>query len=103
MVIKHLVQAASLVLVAADTILDMFWCISCEMVGLALHRSDSGIEEEELQTDLGQLYNHLSKTTKSKSYPTIHLVVLSCSRRIGDLVLSIIFSNQVLLNAPGLK
>ena len=53
MVIKYLVQAASLILVAVDTIFYMFWCISGEMVSLALHRSDSCIEEEELRTHLG--------------------------------------------------
>lgn len=65
MVIKHLVQAASLILIAIDAILDMFWCISSEMVSLTLHRSDSCIEEEELQTNLGQLYSQRQNLRKA--------------------------------------
>jgi hypothetical protein len=102
MVIKHLIQAASFSLIAVYAILDMLGCVSSKMIRLTLHRPNSSVEEEELERDLGQPLV-IVREYKSILYPTIRLIVLSCSWWIGDLVLGIVLSNQVLLNAPRFK
>ncbi len=64
MVIKNFVQATCLSLITVYTVLDVFGCISSKMVSLALHRPDSGIEEEELETGMGQPYDHRQRQQK---------------------------------------
>ena len=52
MFVEHAVQAAGFVLVARDAVVDFLGCVAEEMVRLALHGSDAGVQEEEPVVDL---------------------------------------------------
>ena len=47
MVVQNPVQAAGFVLVAGDTVVDFLGRVAEEMVGLSLHRTNAGVQEEE--------------------------------------------------------
>ena len=50
--VQHAVQAARLVLVAVDAVVDFLGGVPVEVVGLALHGAEAGVEEEEPVVDL---------------------------------------------------
>lgn len=47
MLVQHAVQPPRLVLIPVDAVLDVLRGVTGEVVGLALHGADAGVEEEE--------------------------------------------------------
>lgn len=80
--VQYAIQPPGLVLVTADAVGDLLWCVSEEMVCLSLHRSNPGIQKEE---------------------PVVDLVAFTGAFGIGDLMFRVVLLNQVLHDATGLK
>lgn len=80
--VQDAVQSAGLIHVAVDTVLDLLWCITGEVVCLALHGANTGILEEE---------------------PVGHLVVFTGALGEGNLVVGVVLLHQILQDAAGLE
>jgi hypothetical protein len=82
MLIQHAIEPSSLILIPINAILDMLRRITGEMVSLALHRSHTGIHEEE---PVGQFY------------------VLAGAGWVGDFVVFVISFLQSALRALSIR
>ena len=80
--VQHAVQTTGLVDITVDAVLDALGRIAGEVVGLALHGTNTGILEVQ---------------------PAVHLVILTRTSRVGDLVVLVVLFHQVGENAAGLE
>lgn len=98
--VKHTIQSPSLILVACDTVwlwsegtsvsslnaYNLLWCVSEEVVGLALHGS--------LVSD-GSLEQHSYESRVHEEHPLKHIVVLLRAKLKAELAVLVIFVGQV--------
>lgn len=77
--VQHAVETARLVLVAVDAVGDFLGGVAVEMVGLALHGSDAGVQEEQ---------------------PVVDFVALARAMGIADEVLGVVLLDEILHYAP---
>ena len=82
MLLQHRVQAARLVLISVDAVLDLLRRVSEEMVGLSLHRAHAAVQEEK---------------------PVVDFIALAGTLGVGDLVLRVVLLDEVLQDGTGLE
>lgn len=83
MLVQHAIQPASLILIPRDAVRDLLGRVAMEMVGLSLHGSDAGIEEEK---------------------PVVDFIRLATTGWIGDLVLGlVVLLDEILHDAAGFE
>lgn len=80
--VQDAVQPARLVLVPVYAVLDLLRGVAVEVVGLALHGAQAGVEEEE---------------------PVVHFVGFPRAFRVGDSVVSVVLLDEVLHDGAGFE
>lgn len=80
--VQDAVQAARLVLVPLDAVVDFLGRVPVEVVGLALHGADAGVQEEE---------------------PVGHFVGFARAFGVGDFVVEVVLLDEVLHDGAGFE
>ena len=89
--VEDTVQSTSLVLITVYAVFDALGGVAVEMICLALHGTYAGIEEEEL--GMLALTKPQTHSYTVIAYPIVHLIELSGTSRIGDLVVFVVLIN----------
>jgi len=82
MLVQHTVQTPRLIDITIDAVLDLLRCVPHKMVGLALHRPQTTVLEEQ---------------------PVVDLVVLAATLGVADLVVLVVLLGQVLQHTAALE